>query len=215
MKIGLVSLGCSKNLVDSELMLGALREAGFVATDELAQAEVLIVNSCGFIESAKKESIDAVLRLAEYKQTGVCRVLVLAGCLGQRYSGDLMNELPEIDAIVGTGAWDRLRQFKPLCRECARSLPKAIRYCLTPRCQGCDPHRLIWPMSRLPKAAITAVLSAPSRKYADRWSAARSNRSARKCPAWSLRESGKSIWSPRIPPVTGLIYMDGRVWPIY
>ena len=108
MKIGLVSLGCSKNLVDSELMLGALREAGFVATDELAQAEVLIVNSCGFIESAKKESIDAVLRLAEYKQTGVCRVLVLAGCLGQRYSGDLMNELPEIDAIVGTGAWDRL-----------------------------------------------------------------------------------------------------------
>ena len=108
MKIGLVSLGCSKNLVDSELMLGALREAGFVATDELAQAEVLIVNSCGFIESAKKESIDAILRLAEYKQTGVCRVLVLAGCLGQRYSGDLMNELPEIDAIVGTGAWDRL-----------------------------------------------------------------------------------------------------------
>ena len=108
MKIGLVSLGCSKNLVDSELMLGALREAGFVATDELAQAEVLIVNSSGFIESAKKESIDAVLRLAEYKQTGVCRVLVLAGCLGQRYSGDLMNELPEIDAIVGTGAWDRL-----------------------------------------------------------------------------------------------------------
>lgn len=108
MKIGLVSLGCSKNLVDSELMLGALREAGFVATDELDQAEVLIVNSCGFIESAKKESIDAVLRLAEYKQTGACRVLVLAGCLGQRYSGDLMNELPEVDAIVGTGAWNRL-----------------------------------------------------------------------------------------------------------
>ena len=105
MKIGLVSLGCSKNLVDSELMLGALREAGFVATDELDQAEVLIVNSCGFIESAKKESIDAVLRLVEYKQTGACRVLVLAGCLGQRYSGDLMNELPEVGSP---------RQ-KPLC----------------------------------------------------------------------------------------------------
>lgn len=110
MKIGLVSLGCSKNLVDSELMLGALHTAGFVATDELDQAEVLIVNSCGFIESAKKESIEALLRLAEYKKSGACRVLILAGCLGQRYSGDLMNDLPEVDAIVGTGAWDHLSE---------------------------------------------------------------------------------------------------------
>ena len=110
MKIGLVSLGCSKNLVDSELMLGALRAAGFVATDELDQAEILIVNSCGFIESAKKESIETLLRLAEYKKSGACRVLILAGCLGQRYSGDLMNDLPEVDAIVGTGAWDRLTE---------------------------------------------------------------------------------------------------------
>lgn len=108
MKIGLVSLGCSKNLVDSELMLGALRAAGFITTDELDQAEILIVNSCGFIESAKRESIETLLRLAEFKQTGACRVLILAGCLGQRYSSDLMNDLPEIDAIVGTGAWDRL-----------------------------------------------------------------------------------------------------------
>ena len=108
MKIGLVSLGCSKNLVDSELMLGLLREQGHETTDEPAAAEVLIVNSCGFIESAKAESIDTLLRLAQYKKTGRCRVLILAGCLGQRYSGDLLQELPELDAIVGTGAWNRL-----------------------------------------------------------------------------------------------------------
>lgn len=108
MKIGLISLGCSKNLVDSELMLGTLHAAGFIATNKLEKAEILIVNSCGFIESAKKESIEAILRLAEYKRTGACRVLILAGCLGQRYSDDLMKDLPEIDAIVGTGAWNRL-----------------------------------------------------------------------------------------------------------
>ena len=108
MKIGLVSLGCSKNLVDSELMLGLLREQGHETTDEPAAAEVLIVNSCGFIESAKAEFIDTLLRLAQYKMTGRCRVLILAGCLGQRYSGDLLQELPELDAIVGTGAWNRL-----------------------------------------------------------------------------------------------------------
>lgn len=108
MKIGLVSLGCSKNLVDSELMLGLLREHGYEATDDPAEAAVLVVNSCGFIESAKTESIDTLLRMAENKKTGCCRALILAGCLGQRYGNDLMTELPEIDAIVGTGAWNRL-----------------------------------------------------------------------------------------------------------
>ena len=108
MKIGLVSLGCSKNLVDSELMLGLLSAQGHEATDEPAEADVLVVNSCGFIESAKTESIETLLRLAEYKKTGRCRALILAGCLGQRYSNELMQELPEVDAIVGTGAWNKL-----------------------------------------------------------------------------------------------------------
>jgi ribosomal protein S12 methylthiotransferase len=107
-KIGLVSLGCSKNLVDSELMLGLMREHGYEPTDDLPTADILVVNSCGFIESAKQESIETMLRLAVYKRTGRCRGLILAGCLGQRYSADLMDELPELDAIVGTGAWDRL-----------------------------------------------------------------------------------------------------------
>lgn len=108
MKIGLISLGCSKNLVDSELMLGLLRSRGHEPVDEPADAEILIVNSCGFIESAKAESIQTVLELSAYKTEGNCRALILAGCLGQRYSGDLLSELPEIDAIVGTGAWNRL-----------------------------------------------------------------------------------------------------------
>jgi len=107
-KIGLVSLGCSKNLVDSELMLGLLQEHGYEATDDPAEAVVLVVNSCGFIESAKTESINMLLQLSEYKKSGCCKVLILAGCLGQRYGGDLMMELPELDAIVGTGAWNRL-----------------------------------------------------------------------------------------------------------
>ncbi len=108
MKVGLVSLGCSKNLVDSELMLGNLRSEGYEITNETDQADILVVNSCGFIESAKRESIETVLRLAEYKISGKCKALILAGCLGQRYSGDLINDLPELDAIVGTGAWNRL-----------------------------------------------------------------------------------------------------------
>lgn len=108
MIIGLVSLGCAKNRVDSELILGLLEQRGHRITDEPAEAEVLIVNSCGFIESAKAESIDTLLRLSAYKQTGNCKILILAGCLGQRYGKELLAELPEIDAIVGTGAWDRM-----------------------------------------------------------------------------------------------------------
>ena len=155
MKIGLVSLGCSKNLVDSELMLGLLREQGHETTDEPAAAEVLIVNSCGFIESAKAESIDTLLRLAQYKKTGRCRVLILAGCLGQRYSGDLLQELPELDAIVGTGAWNRLPDAireaisgkRPVFTEGSSLLPEAgmPRVMVTPSylayvkiSEGCD-----------------------------------------------------------------------------
>lgn len=108
MNIGLVSLGCAKNRVDSELILGLLVQQGHAIVEDPAKAEVLIVNSCGFIEQAKTESIDTLLRLAEYKQTGTCKALILAGCLGQRYGSELLQELPEVDAIVGTGAWDRM-----------------------------------------------------------------------------------------------------------
>lgn len=108
MKAGIISLGCAKNLVDTEVMLGLLREGGIALTQEPGEADILIVNTCAFIESAKEESITTILSMAEYKNTGRCRWLIIAGCLGQRYGQQLMDEMPEADAILGTGSWHRL-----------------------------------------------------------------------------------------------------------
>lgn len=104
-KIGLISLGCAKNLVDSEHMLARLREAGFDITDSLAEADVAIVNTCGFIEAAKSEAIRTILETAEYKKTGKLRGLVVTGCLAQRYRSEIAAELPEVDAVLGTGSY--------------------------------------------------------------------------------------------------------------
>lgn len=108
MKVGFVSLGCAKNLVDTEVMLGLLVESGYTITDQPESAEILIVNTCSFIDSAKEESIAMILQMSEYKQHGVCKYLLVAGCLGQRYPEQLFAELPEVDAILGTGAWGRV-----------------------------------------------------------------------------------------------------------
>ena len=102
-KIDIVTLGCSKNDIDSELMYSILKSNGFTIADTLEEAEVIIVNTCGFIESAKEESINAIWEMTRYKEEGDCEFLILAGCLAQRYSEELMDEIPEIDAIVGTG----------------------------------------------------------------------------------------------------------------
>lgn len=102
MKLGLVSLGCPKNLVDSEVMLGIIRDKQLEITNEPAEAELIIVNTCGFIESAKEESINTVLQMAEYKENGCCKYLIMTGCLSQRYSEELFESMPEVDAIVGT-----------------------------------------------------------------------------------------------------------------
>lgn len=105
-RVGLVSLGCAKNLVDSEIALGYLHDAGFEIETNPARAEVLIVNTCGFIEAAKEESIAAIFEMAEYKKTGVCRCLVVSGCLSKRYQDALWEEIPEIDAVLGTREMD-------------------------------------------------------------------------------------------------------------
>lgn len=105
-KVGLVSLGCAKNLVDSEIALGYLHEAGFEIETDPTRAEVLIVNTCGFIEAAKEESIAAIFEMAAYKQTGVCRCLIVSGCLSKRYQEALWQDIPEIDAILGTAEMD-------------------------------------------------------------------------------------------------------------
>lgn len=103
MKIGLVSLGCPKNLVDSEVMLGLAQQAGHELTQDASQADVLVVNTCAFIDSAKQESINAVLEMARHKKDGACRRLIVTGCLAERYREELKAEMPEIDAVLGTG----------------------------------------------------------------------------------------------------------------
>ena len=102
MQIGFVSLGCPKNLVDSEVMLGLARQAGHTLTADPAAADVLVVNTCAFIEPARQESIDAILEMAAYKATGRCRRLVVAGCLSERYRDELRRQIPEIDVVLGT-----------------------------------------------------------------------------------------------------------------
>jgi ribosomal protein S12 methylthiotransferase len=103
MKIGLISLGCPKNLVDSEVMLGLAQNAGHELTRDPALADVLVVNTCAFIDSAKQESIDAILEMAQHKKGGSCQRLVVTGCLAERYREELRAQIPEIDAVLGTG----------------------------------------------------------------------------------------------------------------
>src|SRR6266511_438039 len=103
MKIGLVSLGCPKNLVDGEVMLGYAQQAGHEITADARDADVIVVNTCAFIDNAKQESIDAILEMAQHKRDGKAARLVVTGCLAERYRDELKKEIPEIDAILGTG----------------------------------------------------------------------------------------------------------------
>ncbi len=112
--VGFVNLGCSKNQVDSEIMLGLLLANGFELTADAEKAEVVIINTCGFIEEAKQESINAIIEHGLLKQSGSCRVLIAAGCLAQRYQGELLKELPELDAVVGTGEFGKIAD---ICRD--------------------------------------------------------------------------------------------------
>ena len=106
--VGAVSLGCNKNRVDTETALGLLKEKGFLLTDDPAKADILLVNTCGFIDPAKEESVNTILEMAQYKISGRCKVLVVTGCLSQRYSGDLMEEIPEIDVLLGVNQYAEL-----------------------------------------------------------------------------------------------------------
>ncbi|MCR5788922.1 MAG: radical SAM protein, partial [Lachnospiraceae bacterium] len=119
MKIFMASLGCDKNLVDSEEMLGLLAAEGFSVTDDEREAEVIIVNTCAFIGDAKEESIRTILELSAFKKeagnAGKCLALLVTGCLAERYHEEFKKELPEVDAVVGTGAWDRI---VPAVKEC-------------------------------------------------------------------------------------------------
>jgi ribosomal protein S12 methylthiotransferase len=108
MKVGFVSLGCPKNLVDSEVMMGQLAARGHELTAHPDQADVLVVNTCSFIDPAKKESIDTILEMAEYKKVGRAQRLIVAGCLVERYRGDIKKDMPEVDAVIGTNEIDSI-----------------------------------------------------------------------------------------------------------
>src|SRR5215213_10197161 len=107
-KVGFISLGCPKNLVDSEVMMGKLRQSGYEITTDASEADTLVVNTCGFIESAKQESINAILEATRLKTEGKAKRIIMAGCLVERYRDDLIKELPEVDAFIGTNEINRI-----------------------------------------------------------------------------------------------------------
>lgn len=107
-KVGMVSLGCDKNRVDAEIMLAALAQNGFEIVNDEREADVIIINTCGFIEAAKEESIEVILEMAQYKKSGRLKAIIASGCMAQRYSDELIKEIPEIDGIVGVGSYKEI-----------------------------------------------------------------------------------------------------------
>ncbi|MCI8635780.1 MAG: 30S ribosomal protein S12 methylthiotransferase RimO [Eubacterium sp.] len=157
MKVFFISLGCDKNLVDSEYMLGMLGEAGISVTDEETEADVIVINTCCFIGDAKEESIQTILEMAEYKKSGRLKGLIVTGCLAQRYREEIEAELPEVDAVLGTNSYDsiveavrqvadgnRYRRFLPLeglpKTEAKRIVTTGGHYAYLKIAEGCDKH---------------------------------------------------------------------------
>ncbi|MEA4870035.1 MAG: 30S ribosomal protein S12 methylthiotransferase RimO [Christensenella sp.] len=143
--IGVISLGCAKNQVDTERMLGLLTESGHIITNDPAEADVLVVNTCGFIESAKQESINAILEMAQYKRGGKCRRLVVTGCLSERYRGELQEAMPEIDLLLGVREYESLPRLLGGRQDAPHCGPATARVLTTPRysaylriADGCD-----------------------------------------------------------------------------
>ena len=126
-KVGMVSLGCPKNQVDAEMMLARLEDAGFVIVDDPYDAELVIVNTCGFIEDAKREAIDSILEMAQLKEDGELKALVVTGCLAQRYQQEVLEEIPEIEALIGIGA------NSDIAKVCEAALEGAAQSSFPPR----------------------------------------------------------------------------------
>src|SRR5690349_2812640 len=120
-KVGFVSLGCPKNLVDSEVMMGLLEDAHHELTPDKEDADIIVINTCGFIDAAKQESIDTILEMAQHKQSGRCKKLIVTGCLVERYRDELQREIPEIDALLGTN------EVEEILKACDSSAVKTRR----------------------------------------------------------------------------------------
>ena len=144
--VHLVSLGCVRNLVDSELILGSLAAAGFAISEDPSQAGIIIVNSCGFVRAAVDETIDTVLEMAQYKEDGQCRKLVLCGCMAQRYGQELEEALPEVDMVLGPGAH--------------QDLPLLLKQPAGFLCQVPDPS-----LAPLQQAGLPRICSTPNMAY--------------------------------------------------
>ena len=156
--VALISLGCAKNLVDSENMIALIKETKLNFTEEPELAEIIIINTCGFITSAKEESINTILEMAEYKKTGHCKILIVVGCLVQKYQEELMQEIPEIDAFLGTNNYHQIievinealensQKIVRINKENAEKYMELPRYVTTPGhyayiriAEGCDNH---------------------------------------------------------------------------
>ncbi|HLW44443.1 MAG TPA: 30S ribosomal protein S12 methylthiotransferase RimO, partial [Candidatus Acidoferrales bacterium] len=133
-KVGFVSLGCPKNLVDSEVMMGILARSGYEITPRADDADVLVVNTCSFIEPARKESVDAILELAEHKKFGRAQKLIVAGCLVERFRNDIREQIPEVDAVIGTGEVEKILQAcEGELRNTSAESPTFLYHDLTPR----------------------------------------------------------------------------------
>jgi ribosomal protein S12 methylthiotransferase len=141
-KVGFVSLGCPKNLVDSEVMMGILAREGYELTARADDAEILVVNTCSFIESAQKESVDAILEMAEHKKFGAAKKLIVAGCLVERYRDQILEQIPEVDAVVGTGEVERIIEAVEGDLKVLPAEPPAFLYHdLTPRLVTTPKHQ--------------------------------------------------------------------------
>ena len=133
-KVGFVSLGCPKNLVDSEVMMGILAREGYELTPRADEAEILVVNTCSFIEAAQKESVDAILEMAEHKKFGAAKKLIVAGCLVERYRAQILEQVPEVDAVIGTGEVARIMEaVEGELRVLPAQPPAFLYHHLTPR----------------------------------------------------------------------------------
>lgn len=152
-KVGLISLGCPKNQVDSEIMLGYLTKAGFTITNKENEAEIAIVNTCGFINDAKEESIERIIEAGRLKENGICKSLIVAGCLSERYKEDLIKELPEVDAFIGVSDMERIadvcnelieshnvatQRYVPLQEPVSRILINPSHYAYVKIAEGCN-----------------------------------------------------------------------------
>ena len=161
-KVGFVSLGCPKNLVDSEVMMGILARAGYEITPRAGDADVLVVNTCSFIEPAQQESVQSILEMAEYKKFGRAQKLIVAGCMVERYRNEIREQIPEVDAVIGTGEMEKILAA---CEgELAQQRCRGQRSCpaifITTSRRAFSPPRATPPTSKSTKAATIPAPSA-------------------------------------------------------